>query len=210
MNIVNLSSGKSISDEIIPLTIPVPSLLSRTPIISQLPVPHATPNDSVDSDIASPAPPPVVEAAIPPPPPPPLPYPALHLIPLNETFVPKQIALSRTGGKVKIGRQTNAKTVPNGANGYFDSKVLSRMHAEVWCEDDKVRRCSSDQVVSLITADLDLPSSQVFIKDVKSSNGTFINGDRLSPESTDSDIFELHSDDTVVRRLITPRSKLRD
>lgn len=42
---------------------------------------------------------------------------------------------------------------------------------------------------------------KVFIKDVKSSNGTFINGERLSPESAESDIFELHTDDVVVSRL---------
>ncbi|TKA51778.1 hypothetical protein B0A53_05464 [Rhodotorula sp. CCFEE 5036] len=106
-------------------------------------------------------------------------YPALHLTPLNGTFVPKQISLDHTtsgggGGRVKIGRQINAKTVPNATNGYFDSKVLSRAHAEVWSEDGKV-----------------------FIKDVKSSNGTFINGERLSPESTESDVFELHTDDIV-------------
>lgn len=40
---------------------------------------------------------------------------------------------------------------------------------------------------------------QVFIKDVKSSNGTFINGERLSAESTESDVYELHTDDIVVR-----------
>ncbi|GAA5989974.1 hypothetical protein JCM10908_002403 [Rhodotorula pacifica] len=104
-------------------------------------------------------------------------YPALHLTPLNGTFVPKQISLESSGSsgpRVKIGRQTNAKTVPNATNGYFDSKVLSRAHAEVWSEDGKV-----------------------FIKDVKSSNGTFINGERLSPESTESDVFELHTDDIV-------------
>lgn len=65
-------------------------------------------------------------------------FPALHLIPLNETFVPKQISLHPAGQRIKIGRQTNAKTIPNGTNGYFDSKVLSRMHAEVWSEDNKV------------------------------------------------------------------------
>ncbi|GAA5869296.1 hypothetical protein JCM1840_004348 [Sporobolomyces johnsonii] len=101
-------------------------------------------------------------------------FPALHLTPLNNTFVPKQISLEPPGARVKIGRQTNAKTVPNGTNGYFDSKVLSRAHAEVWSEDNKV-----------------------FIKDVKSSNGTFINGERLSPESAESDVFELHTDDVV-------------
>ena len=59
-------------------------------------------------------------------------------------------------------------------NGYFDSKVLSRAHAEVWYENDKV-----------------------YIKDIKSSNGTFINGTRLSPESQESEPFELHSEDVV-------------
>ncbi|GAA6055258.1 hypothetical protein JCM3770_001511 [Rhodotorula araucariae] len=101
-------------------------------------------------------------------------FPALHLTPLNGTFVPKQISLDPPGVRVKIGRQTNAKTIPNGTNGYFDSKVLSRAHAEVWSEEGRV-----------------------FIKDVKSSNGTFINGERLSPESSESDVFELHTDDIV-------------
>ena len=41
----------------------------------------------------------------------PLPYPALYLYPLNDSFVPKHIALSH-GQHVKIGRQTNAKTAP--------------------------------------------------------------------------------------------------
>ncbi|BGO95423.1 hypothetical protein NBRC10512_001391 [Rhodotorula toruloides] len=101
-------------------------------------------------------------------------FPALHLTPLNGTFTPKQISLDPPGSRVKIGRQTNAKTIPNGTNGYFDSKVLSRAHAEVWSEEGKV-----------------------FIKDVKSSNGTFINGERLSAESTESDVYELHTDDIV-------------
>ncbi|PWN49010.1 hypothetical protein IE53DRAFT_167645 [Violaceomyces palustris] len=103
-------------------------------------------------------------------------YPALHLHPLNDTFAPKQISLAPPGphNRIKIGRQTNAKTIPNPTNGYFDSKVLSRMHAEVWSQDGKV-----------------------YIKDVKSSNGTFINGERLSPEAQESDVFELHNEDMV-------------
>ncbi|KAI9461341.1 hypothetical protein HD554DRAFT_2028256 [Boletus coccyginus] len=99
--------------------------------------------------------------------------PALYLYPLNDTFVPKHIALL-AGQRVKIGRQTNAKTVPAERNGYFDSKVLSRQHAEVWEENGKI-----------------------FIKDVKSSNGTFINGERLSPEGVESEPFELKNDDIV-------------
>ncbi|CAO1630643.1 unnamed protein product [Sympodiomycopsis kandeliae] len=103
-------------------------------------------------------------------------YPALHLHPLNDTFAPKQISLAPPGphNRVKIGRQTNVKTMPHPSNGYFDSKVLSRMHAEVWCQDGKM-----------------------FIRDVKSSNGTFINGERLSPEGQESEVFELHSEDVV-------------
>lgn len=103
-------------------------------------------------------------------------WPALHLFPLNDTFIPKQILLNPPGARVKIGRQTNAKTAPASNNGYFDSKVLSRMHAEVWFETQPAK---------------------VYIKDVGSSNGTFINGDRLSLESQKSDVFELHSEDMV-------------
>jgi hypothetical protein len=69
-----------------------------------------------------------------------LPYPALYLYPLNDSFVPKHISLLHNQ-RVKIGRQTNAKTAPGERNGYFDSKVLSRQHAEVWEDSSKVRRC---------------------------------------------------------------------
>lgn len=102
--------------------------------------------------------------------------PALHLYPLNDTFVSKQINLAPTNSRehIKIGRYSNNKTVPSPVNGYFDSKVLSRAHAEVWYENEKV-----------------------YIKDIKSSNGTFINGTRLSPESQESEPFELHSEDVV-------------
>ncbi|KAG1860899.1 hypothetical protein F4604DRAFT_1511700, partial [Suillus subluteus] len=100
-------------------------------------------------------------------------YPSLYLYPLNDTFIPKHISL-HNGQRVKIGRQTNTKTIPGERNGYFDSKVLSRQHAEIW-ED----------------------SGKIYIKDVKSSNGTFINGERLSPEGVESEPFELKNDDIV-------------
>ncbi|KAJ4471977.1 hypothetical protein J3R30DRAFT_3522382 [Lentinula aciculospora] len=103
----------------------------------------------------------------------PSPYPALYLYPLNDSFIPKHISLLHNT-HVKIGRQTNAKTTPGERNGFFDSKVLSRQHAEVWEEGNKI-----------------------FIKDVKSSNGTFINGERLSPEGLESEPYELKSDDIV-------------
>lgn len=50
------------------------------------------------------------------------------------------------------------------------------MHAEVWEHEGKM-----------------------YIKDVKSSNGTFVNGDRLSAEGVESEPFELKSEDMVVR-----------
>jgi len=117
--------------------------------------------------------------------------PALYLYPLNDSFVPKHIALLPQQ-RVKIGRQTNAKTVPAERNGYFDSKVLSRQHAEVWEQDGKVFPNSSLGVHE------DNLALQIYIKDVKSSNGTFINGERLSGEGLESEPFELKSDDIVV------------
>ena len=63
--------------------------------------------------------------------------PVLYLYPLNDPFVPKHIALLPQQ-RLKIGHQTNTKTVPAERNGYFDSKVLSRQHAEVWEQDGKV------------------------------------------------------------------------
>jgi pSer/pThr/pTyr-binding forkhead associated (FHA) protein len=42
---------------------------------------------------------------------------------------------------------------------------------------------------------------QIYIKDMKSSNGTFINNERLSPEGVESDPFELKSEDLVVSLL---------
>ena len=71
-------------------------------------------------------------------PPPPPAGPALFLYPTNDSFIPKMISLAPSGNRVKIGRQTNTKTVPGERNGYFDSKVLSRQHAEVWEEGGKV------------------------------------------------------------------------
>ncbi|KAJ3543732.1 hypothetical protein NMY22_g3032 [Coprinellus aureogranulatus] len=62
-----------------------------------------------------------------------LPYPALYLYPLNDSFVPKHIALSH-GQHLKIGRQMNAKTALGERNEYLDGKVSSRKRAAVWEE----------------------------------------------------------------------------
>ncbi|KAF3901736.1 hypothetical protein AA313_de0201318 [Arthrobotrys entomopaga] len=100
----------------------------------------------------------------------------LMLLPLNNTFERKVIPLPFYPEVLRIGRQTNAKTVPTQSNGFFDSKVLSRQHAEVWAEKG---------------------SGRVFIRDVKSSNGTFVNGTRLSPENRDSEPHEIRAEDIL-------------
>ena len=99
----------------------------------------------------------------------------LVLIPTNSTFNQKVINLTDKA-KVRIGRQTNPKTVPTQYNGYFDSKVLSRVHAEIWND-----------------------GGRILIKDLKSSNGTFLNDQRLSPEGTESEPMELQPGDKLVR-----------
>ncbi|KAI1146204.1 hypothetical protein F4825DRAFT_205107 [Nemania diffusa] len=99
--------------------------------------------------------------------------PVLYLLSLNGTFERKTISVPVFPETLRIGRQTNAKTVPTPVNGFFDSKVLSRQHAEIW----------SDR------------QGKIFIRDVKSSNGTFVNGTRLSPENRDSDPHELQTGD---------------
>lgn len=103
------------------------------------------------------------------------PQPILVLRPLTGTFERKHISVPYAPESMRIGRQTNVKTVPTPINGYFDSKVLSRQHAEVWA-----------------TAE-----GNIMIRDVKSSNGTFINGNRLSAENRDSDPHPLREGDTL-------------
>ena len=99
----------------------------------------------------------------------------LALLPMTGTFERKQIVLPFFPDTLRIGRQTNAKTVPTASNGYFDSKVLSRQHAEAWAD----------------------RHGKIWIRDVKSSNGTFVNGTRLSAENRDSDPHELREQDTL-------------
>jgi len=94
---------------------------------------------------------------------------------MNGTFERKTISVPYYPDILRIGRQTNAKTAPTPANGFFDSKVLSRQHAEVYAE----------------------RNGRIFIRDVKSSNGTFVNGKRLSPENKESEPHELREQDVL-------------
>ncbi|KAK3674421.1 hypothetical protein LTR78_005890 [Recurvomyces mirabilis] len=99
----------------------------------------------------------------------------LYLLPMNGTFERKTIVVPYYPEILKVGRQTNQKTIPTPLNGFFDSKVLSRQHAEVWAD----------------------RQGRVFIRDVKSSNGTFVNGMRLSQENKESEPRELREQDVL-------------
>ncbi|KAH7037184.1 uncharacterized protein B0I36DRAFT_237689 [Microdochium trichocladiopsis] len=101
------------------------------------------------------------------------PAPVLYLLSLNGTFERKTISVPFSPDTLRIGRQTNAKTVPTPVNGFFDSKVLSRQHAEIWAD----------------------RQGKIWIRDVKSSNGTFVNGSRLSQENRESEPHELQTGD---------------
>jgi pSer/pThr/pTyr-binding forkhead associated (FHA) protein len=99
----------------------------------------------------------------------------LYLTPMNDTFERKIITVPFYPDVLRIGRQTNNKTLPTPQNGYFDSKVMSRSHAEIWADGN----------------------GKIWICDAKSSNGTFINGQRLSQEIKDLDPHELREQDML-------------
>nr|CAI5857294.1 unnamed protein product [Callosobruchus analis] len=71
---------------------------------------------------------------------------------------------------VKVGRSV-ARAKPTANNAIFDCKVLSRNHAVLWFENGKF-----------------------FLQDTKSSNGTFVNNEKLSAET---DSHQLFSGDVV-------------
>ncbi|TFY52402.1 hypothetical protein EVG20_g10566 [Dentipellis fragilis] len=102
------------------------------------------------------------------------PLPALYLYPLNDTFSPIRLHLPASQ-RVEIDRRTRRDSAsPGGRERVFDSLTMSKKHAEVW-ED----------------------SGGIFIKDIGSSNGTFVNGERLSPEGEASEPLQLQTDDIV-------------
>ena len=86
---------------------------------------------------------------------------------------------------VRVGRVINPTKIPAKIdNLLFDTKVLSRNHAEVFCD----------------------VQGRVFIRDLGSSNGTYINGYRLSSDAVASEPFQLIIGQELVRK--TPHSNL--
>ncbi|KAH8880408.1 hypothetical protein GQ53DRAFT_669990 [Thozetella sp. PMI_491] len=97
------------------------------------------------------------------------------------TFPPISRTLPTGGEIIRVGRYSerdNAANipvnVPSAAPVGFKSKVVSRRHCEFWYENGKW-----------------------YIKDVKSSSGTFLNHIRLSPPGTESKPFPINDGDIV-------------
>jgi len=82
------------------------------------------------------------------------------------------------GVVAKIGRQVNRPNnnpaQDNKESIWFQSKVVSRSHAEIWAKD-----------------------CQVYLRDVGSSSGTFLNGMRLSPSNKESRPYPLKDGDVI-------------
>lgn len=99
------------------------------------------------------------------------------------TFPPITRTLPTGSEKIRVGRysERDSHSMSNAPGGQpsaapvgFKSKVVSRRHCEFWYEDGKW-----------------------YIKDVKSSSGTFLNHIRLSPPSQESKAFPVNDGDIV-------------
>lgn len=97
------------------------------------------------------------------------------------SFTPVSRTLPTGKEIIKVGRYSERENhapipsnAPSSAPVGFKSKVVSRRHCEFWFENGKW-----------------------FIKDVKSSSGTFLNHIRLSPPGTESKPFSINDGDIV-------------
>ncbi|XP_070193509.1 sarcolemmal membrane-associated protein-like isoform X9 [Littorina saxatilis] len=90
--------------------------------------------------------------------------------PNSHPFQERHISLHEP---IKVGRSV-ARARPTASNGIFDCKVLSRHHAMLWYESEKF-----------------------YIQDTKSSNGTFINNQRLCKSGEESPLREIYSGDLI-------------
>lgn len=100
----------------------------------------------------------------------------LALLPMNGTFERRQVIVPFYPDFLRVGRQVSAETVPTAINGFFDSMVVSKVHASVWAEEE---------------------TGKIRVKDLGSSNGTFVNGVRLSAKNQENEPHELREQDTL-------------
>jgi E3 ubiquitin-protein ligase DMA1/2 len=97
------------------------------------------------------------------------------------SFVATSRTLPHEGCVIRVGRYSerdaSPSATPNGPSAApvgFKSKVVSRRHCEFWCS-----------------------NGQWYVRDVKSSSGTFLNHIRLSQPSTESRPFPVNDGDIV-------------
>ena len=96
--------------------------------------------------------------------------------PATSRTLPNEDCIIRVGRYSERDINTNLPTphAPSSAPVGFKSKVVSRRHCEFWCS-----------------------QGQWYIKDVKSSSGTFLNHIRLSQPSAESKPFPVQDGDVV-------------
>lgn len=92
------------------------------------------------------------------------------LTPLNDTFVKKHLLVPYFPETRKLGRPAGSKVKPDITNGFFDSRVLSRSHAAMF---------------------IDLNSGQLMLKDLGSSNGTYVNEERIGTDPVEIKIGDI-------------------
>ncbi|KAL0567368.1 hypothetical protein V5O48_014627 [Marasmius crinis-equi] len=113
-------------------------------------------------------------------------FPALHLFPLNSRSVLKKILLPTLAYPVRIGRLTEEeqerlavdgkRIEPEEKNGYFEEETVSRHHANVW----------------------ENPTDKkIYIQEIRSTFGTYLNGKRLDEEGVSSRPYELKTNDIL-------------
>jgi hypothetical protein len=99
----------------------------------------------------------------------------LRLSSTNGTFESITISVPFYPDVINIKRRTDQSIIMAPQDVHFVSTTISRRHAAIWADDN----------------------GKIWIRDTKSTNGTFVNGHRLSPENSESDQFELCKDYTL-------------
>lgn len=89
-------------------------------------------------------------------------------------FTPIERTLRTRDERIRVGRYSDRDAGNLSAPVGFKSKVVSRRHCEFWCD-----------------------GGQWFVKDVKSSSGTFLNHIRLSPPGLESKAYPLNDGDIL-------------
>lgn len=125
--------------------------------------------------------------------------PAVFLYPADDdlsAFAPKLLSLAPDGVRAQIARacKDDSSKLAGPNNGFIESSVLSRLHAELWAEGGKVIK----PYATLVRILAKYCFLQVYLKDTKSTHGTYLNGERLSAQGVESNPRELTTGDTIV------------